>query len=54
MRIKVRIDVRNPLKRRKRIRKSQGEWSVGFFKYEGLPSFCYLCGMLDHSEKFYV
>ena len=52
MRIRVLLDVRQPLKRWKRIRKPQGEWSLVQFKYERLNTFCYLCGMLGHSEKF--
>lgn len=22
------------------------------FKYEGVPTFCFICGMISHSEKF--
>ncbi|RVW31876.1 Transposon TX1 uncharacterized 149 kDa protein [Vitis vinifera] len=52
MRIKVLLDVRQPLKRWKKIRKPQGEWPLVHFKYERLSTFCYLCTMLGHSEKF--
>ena len=52
MRIKVLLDVRQPLKRWKKIQKPQGEWPLVHFKYERLSTFCYLCGMLGHSEKF--
>ncbi|WJZ96536.1 hypothetical protein VitviT2T_015213 [Vitis vinifera] len=52
MRIKVLLDVRQPLKRWKKIQKPQGEWPLVHFKYERLSTFCYLCAMLGHSEKF--
>nr|DAD24221.1 TPA_asm: hypothetical protein HUJ06_025684 [Nelumbo nucifera] len=40
MRIKVRLDVRNPLKQWKKIRRMGGEWSLVKFKYERLSNFC--------------
>lgn len=52
MRIRVLIDVRIPLKRYKKIRKVQGDSFTVHFKYEKLNSFCFLCGMLRHTEKF--
>ncbi|XP_073025182.1 uncharacterized protein At4g02000-like [Primulina eburnea] len=52
MRIRVALDVGNPLKRCKKIRKSNGESFLANFKYEKLGSFCFLCGCLGHTEKF--
>lgn len=52
MRLCVAIDVRNPLKRCKKIRKQGGDWFVVNFKYERLNSFCFLCGRLGHTERF--
>lgn len=52
MRIRVAVDVHNPLKRCKKIRKVGGEWSLVSFKYERLGSFCFLCGRLGHTERF--
>ena len=52
MRIRVRLDVRKPLKRWKKIRKTQGECSVIRFKYERLSTFCYICCLLGHSDKY--
>ncbi|XP_073019267.1 uncharacterized protein At4g02000-like [Primulina eburnea] len=52
MRIRVAIDVQNPLKRCKKIEKSNGESFLVSFKYEKLGSFCFLCGCLGHIEKF--
>ncbi|MBA0787457.1 hypothetical protein Gotri_025211, partial [Gossypium trilobum] len=52
MRIRVLIDVRIPLKRRKRIMASCSKQFYGKFKYEKLTLFCFLCGCLGHSDKF--
>ncbi|XP_075486072.1 uncharacterized protein LOC142525628 [Primulina tabacum] len=52
MRIRIAIDVRNPLKRYKKIRKSDGTCFLANFKYEKLGSYCFLCGRLGHIEKF--
>lgn len=50
MRIRVPVDVRQPLRRGKKIRKQGGEARMVSFKYERLGDFCYLCGMLGHME----
>ena len=52
MRIRVRIDVWYPLKRWKKVRNGQGESIMLLFKYERLVTFCYICGLLGHSEKY--
>ena len=52
MRIRVKIDVRKPLKPWKKIHRVQGEGSVIRFKYGRLSTFCYICGLLGHSDKF--
>ncbi|XP_052292008.1 uncharacterized protein At4g02000-like [Citrus sinensis] len=51
MRIRVSIDVRKPLKRRMRLKKSGGEWVWIDFKYERLQVFCFICGLLGHTER---
>ncbi|KAH9705864.1 CCHC-type domain-containing protein [Citrus sinensis] len=51
MRIRVSIDVRKPLKRRMKIKKEGGEWICIDFKYERLNIFCFICGLLGHTEK---
>lgn len=52
LRVRVAIDVTKPLKRRMKIRKTGDEWFWISFKYENLPTFCFICGILGHSEKF--
>ena len=51
MRIQVAIDVRQPLKRMMRLKKAGGDWMWVDFKYERLNVFCFICGLLGHTEK---
>uniref|UniRef100_A0A803PF19 Reverse transcriptase domain-containing protein n=1 Tax=Cannabis sativa TaxID=3483 RepID=A0A803PF19_CANSA len=50
VRVAVRVDL--PLKRRMKLEKKGGEMCYANFKYEDLPTFCFICGILGHSEKF--
>lgn len=51
LQVRIAIDVRKPLKQRMKIRKGNDEfWAT--FKYERLPQFCFICGMLGHSDRF--
>lgn len=52
MRVRVQLDVRLPLKRHKIIQNPDGDCFKANFKYERLPTFCFLCGILGHSETF--
>lgn len=52
LRIKVALDVRRPLKIGMKIKKAGGDWLWINFKYERLPSFCFYCGLIGHSDKF--
>lgn len=52
VRIKVAINVNKPLKSQMRLKKAGGDWMWVKFKYERLPSFCFYCGIIGHSEKF--
>lgn len=52
LRIKVALDVQQPIKRRMKIKRSGGEWLWIQFKYERLPQFCFFCGILGHADKF--
>ncbi|KAF2323496.1 hypothetical protein GH714_035733 [Hevea brasiliensis] len=51
-RVRVKLDVRNPLWTDYHLRKKGGEWFKVEFRYEKLPNFCYICGILGHGEKF--
>ncbi|XP_074342383.1 uncharacterized protein LOC141679921 [Apium graveolens] len=51
VRIRVSIDVGTPLKRRMKIKRTGGDWSWVNFKYERLSTFCFVCGLLGHSER---
>ncbi|KAH9670971.1 reverse transcriptase domain-containing protein [Citrus sinensis] len=51
MRIRVTTDVRKPLKRRMKLKKAGGDWLWIDFKYERLNIFCFICGLLGHTEK---
>ncbi|CAI9777924.1 unnamed protein product [Fraxinus pennsylvanica] len=51
LRIRVLMDVRLPLKRRMKLRKLGGEWIWVTFKYEKLPTFCFICGIIGHADS---
>ena len=52
LQIRVEIDVRKPLVRRMKITKAGQHWFWINFKYERLPTFCFSCGKLGHSDRF--
>ncbi|GAU27412.1 hypothetical protein TSUD_356480 [Trifolium subterraneum] len=51
MRIRVRVDVRQPLKKESKVKSRVGEWCTINFKYEKLGVFCFVCGTMGHTEK---
>lgn len=51
-RVRVSIPLDAPLKRRMKLRKSESEWCWVTFKYEAIPTFCFICGLVGHSDKF--
>ncbi|MBA0818648.1 hypothetical protein Gohar_003642 [Gossypium harknessii] len=51
MRIRIQIDIRRPLKRKKQV-KFQNKCSYVRFKYERLTLFCFYCGRLGHNDSF--
>lgn len=52
MRVRIAVDIRYPLKRKKKIiRQNKAEIMVTC-KYEKLADFCFLCGLLTHTERF--
>lgn len=53
MRVRACLDIRRPLKRKKRLIFSPSNIRYVFFKYERLPLFCFFCGKLGHSDSFY-
>ncbi|KAL8090281.1 hypothetical protein AgCh_039666 [Apium graveolens] len=52
LRVRVSISLDLPLKRRMKLRKNADEWSWVNFKYEGAPTFCFIYGLIGHSDKF--
>lgn len=52
MRVRIRQDVRKPLKRKKKIVKKDGKEFTVMCKYERLGEFCSLCGFVSHTERF--
>ncbi|XP_058746288.1 uncharacterized protein At4g02000-like [Vicia villosa] len=50
MRLRVRIDVRQSLKKGTKVKNKGGEWCNVLFKYERLGMFCFVCGILGHTE----
>ncbi|XWS77205.1 hypothetical protein CRYUN_Cryun01aG0241600 [Craigia yunnanensis] len=50
LRVRVNINVHRPLKRGKLISLDEGKKLLTWFKYERLPDFCYICGIIDHQE----
>jgi hypothetical protein len=51
MRLRVRIDVRLPLKKDTKVMNKEGAWCTVKFKYEKLGTFCFVCGVMGHAEN---
>ncbi|XP_074329726.1 uncharacterized protein LOC141667192 [Apium graveolens] len=51
-RVRVRIDINKPLRRKMKLKKKGGDWFWVNFKYEHAPTFCFICGIIGHSERF--
>lgn len=52
MRLKIKLDVRKPLKRKKKITSRNGKEFIVNCKYERLGEFCFVCGMVTHTDRF--
>ncbi|XP_063942974.1 uncharacterized protein LOC135150542 [Daucus carota subsp. sativus] len=52
MRIRIKVDVRRPLKRKKKICKKDKSDVIVHCKYEKLGDLCFVCGLLTHTERF--
>lgn len=50
-RIRVVMDTDKPLKRRMKVKREGGEWTWINFKYERLSTFCFVCGLMGHSDR---
>ncbi|XP_074326563.1 uncharacterized protein LOC141664509 [Apium graveolens] len=53
LRVRIQILLDKPMKRRMKIRRAGNEWFWIVFKYENIPTFCFICGIFGHSYKFY-
>lgn len=51
--MRVTIDLSKPLKRRMKLGRSGDQWCWVNFMYEGVSTFCFICGLVSHGEKFY-
>uniref|UniRef100_A0A803NLX7 Zinc knuckle CX2CX4HX4C domain-containing protein n=1 Tax=Cannabis sativa TaxID=3483 RepID=A0A803NLX7_CANSA len=52
LRVRVTINVTKPLKRRMRLQNTAGIEFWTNFKYEHLPTFCFICGIMGYSDRF--
>ncbi|XP_019164570.1 PREDICTED: uncharacterized protein LOC109160752 [Ipomoea nil] len=50
-RVRVTVDVTRPLRKQMKLRKGDGQWAVVDFRYECLPTFCFICGVIGHGDK---
>lgn len=51
VRVRIMMNVLKPLKRRMKIKREGGSWSWINFKYERLSTFCFVCGIIGHTER---
>ncbi|XP_074352981.1 uncharacterized protein At4g02000-like [Apium graveolens] len=51
VRIRVALNVDKPLKRSTKIKREGNSWSWINFKYEKLGTFCFVCGIIGHSDR---
>lgn len=52
LRVRVSITLDVPLKLRMKLKRNVEQWSWVNFKYEAIPTFCFICGIIGHNEKF--
>ncbi|CAN0825978.1 hypothetical protein LINGRAHAP2_LOCUS555 [Linum grandiflorum] len=52
MRIQVELDVRRPLKRDKKVFLYGDKRVLCKFRYERLQNFCYIYGIMGHTDKY--
>uniref|UniRef100_A0A803P229 Zinc knuckle CX2CX4HX4C domain-containing protein n=1 Tax=Cannabis sativa TaxID=3483 RepID=A0A803P229_CANSA len=46
------MNINMPLKRRMKFRRRGRDTFYANFKYERVPTFCFICGIMGHSERF--
>ncbi|KAL8126012.1 hypothetical protein AgCh_013345 [Apium graveolens] len=51
VRVRVKMNIQKPLKRRMKIKREGGSWSWINFKYERLGNLCFVCGIIGHTER---
>lgn len=51
VRIRVTMNIDKPLKRRMKLKRDANNWNWVNFKYERLSSFCFVCGIIGHSDR---
>lgn len=51
LRIRVTMSVDKPVKRRTKIKRDGDRWFWINFKYERLSTFCFVCGLLSHTDR---
>lgn len=51
LRVRVSIQLDKPLKRRMKLKKSEEQWCWVNFRYEGVPMFCFICGLMGAQRK---
>ena len=52
LRIRVTLPLDVPIKRRMKLKKTEENWCWVNFKHEAIPTFCFICGMVGHGDKF--
>ncbi|XP_019156927.1 PREDICTED: uncharacterized protein LOC109153517 [Ipomoea nil] len=51
MRVRVQLDTSKPLTKKMKIKPATGEPFYIEFKYEKLPTFCFICGLIGHNNR---
>nr|GMC66405.1 uncharacterized protein LOC109147843 [Ipomoea batatas] len=54
IRVRVYMDTTSPLRQRIKLKNAAGEVLSMECKCERLPTFCFICGLIGHSEKFCI
>lgn len=52
LKVRITVNIEKPLKRRIKLIKNGSNWFWVNFKYERVPIFCFICGIVGHSEKY--